>query len=158
MWVTDMLCNHGANMHCVYRHQARIGDCPRKPGVVSEDQQAQNPIYGYPCGTQKKTSSPRKLLSPTHCRELFLETFHSWSKRETRHWRPTLLHKEAALQHPEALKQCLALTTVVLLGVGGFVWLKPASSDSILFRQRGSIAEGPKPQRLASNSFRSPII
>lgn len=70
------------------------------------------------------------------------------------------LPKEAASQHPEALKQCLALTTVVLLGVGGggFVRLKPASSGSILFRQRGSIAEGPKPQRLASNSFRSPII
>lgn len=29
------------------------------------------------------------------------------------------LPKEAASQHPEALKQCLALTTVVLLGVWG---------------------------------------
>lgn len=47
-WVTlcDGQGDGEANMHCVYRHQARIGDCPRKPGVESEDQQAPNSIHG----------------------------------------------------------------------------------------------------------------
>lgn len=73
-WVTlcDGQGDSEANMHCVYRHQARIGDCPRKPGVASEDQQAPNPIHGAcpearplrPCYPEKGQVLPGNRCPP----------------------------------------------------------------------------------------------
>lgn len=73
-WVTlcDGQGDGEANMHCVYRHQARIGDCPRKPGVASEDQQAPNPIHGAcpearplrPCYPGKRQVLPGNRCPP----------------------------------------------------------------------------------------------
>lgn len=79
-WVTlcDGQGDGEANMHCVYRHQARIGDCSRKPGVEREDQQAQNPIHGAcpearplrPCYPGKRQVLPGNCCPP-HTAESF---------------------------------------------------------------------------------------
>lgn len=71
-WVTlcDGQGDGEANMHSVYRHQARIGDCPRKPGVASKDQQAQNPIHGaYPEARPLRPCYPgkRQVLPGNRC-------------------------------------------------------------------------------------------